>query len=140
MIEIAPSEARLAERRRRAAEEDERRAEELRLVVEPAVTRTGRRIRVLLNIQGLSDLEAPEAAYADGIGLVRTEFLFEPSDAPPDEARQFDVYRRILEWAGPRPVTIWTLDAGGDKPIPGVTFDGEPNPFLGLRVLTAVVA
>ena len=134
-IEIAPSEARLAEWRRRAAEEDERRAEESRLVVEPAVTRTGRRIRVLLNIQGLSDLEAPEAAYADGIGLVRTEFLFEPSDAPPDEARQFDAYRRILEWAGPRPVTIRTLDAGGDKPIPGVTFDGEPNPFLGVRGL-----
>ena len=134
-IEIAPSEARLAEWRRRAAEENERRTEELRLVAGPTVTRTGRRIHVLLNIQSMSDLKAPEAAFADGIGLVRTEFLFERSDALPDEARLFDAYRRILEWAGPRPVTVRTLDAGGDKPIPGVTFGGEPNPFLGVRGL-----
>ena len=66
---------------------------------------------------------------------MRTEFLFEPGRAPPDEATQFEAYRRILEWAGARPVAIRTLDAGGDKPIPGVTFDGEANPFLGVRGL-----
>ena len=46
---------------------------------------------------------------------------------------QLAVYRRIAEWAAGRPVTIRTLDAGGDKPIPGLTEDGETNPFLGLR-------
>src|SRR5204863_7580177 len=47
--------------------------------------------------------------------------------------RQYEVYGRILEWAEGRPVTIRTLDAGGDKPIAGLTVDGESNPFLGLR-------
>jgi phosphotransferase system enzyme I (PtsI) len=59
-----------------------------------------------------------------------------PNDGPhglPGEAAQYRAYRRILEWAAGRPVTIRTLDAGGDKPIAGVTMDGESNPFLGLR-------
>jgi phosphotransferase system enzyme I (PtsI) len=51
----------------------------------------------------------------------------------PDEDSQYAVYRRILEWAKGKPVTIRTLDAGGDKPIAGLTIDGESNPFLGLR-------
>jgi phosphoenolpyruvate-protein phosphotransferase (PTS system enzyme I) len=66
---------------------------------------------------------------------VRTEFLFQQQGALPDEAVQYRVYREILDWAGARPVTIRTLDAGGDKPIPGVTIDGEANPFLGVRGL-----
>jgi phosphotransferase system enzyme I (PtsI) len=69
----------------------------------------------------------------DGIGLVRTEFLFGEGPDLPDEAAQYAVYRRMLQWAGGRPVTIRTLDAGGDKPIAGLTVDGESNPFLGIR-------
>ena len=134
-IEIAPSEERLAEWRRRTAEEEARRCEESRHIAMPAVTRSGKRVRALVNIQDLGDLDAAEAAHADGVGLVRTEFLFEAGRALPDEAAQLDAYRRILQWAGGRPVAIRTLDAGGDKPIPGVTFDGEPNPFLGVRGL-----
>src|SRR6185312_13525965 len=57
----------------------------------------------------------------------------EGSQGLPDEDTQYAVYRRILDWAQGRPVTIRTLDAGGDKPIKGVTIDGESNPFLGLR-------
>ena len=64
---------------------------------------------------------------------MRTEFLFEASHGLPDEETQYAVYRRILDWAEGRPVTIRTLDAGGDKPITGLTVDGESNPFLGLR-------
>jgi len=134
-IEIGPSETKLADWRRRAAEQDIRQREESRLVASPAATRSGRRIHTFINIQELGDLDAADAAHADGVGLVRTEFLFEPSGAPPDEAAQLEVYRRILRWAGERPVTIRTLDAGGDKPIPGVTFAGEANPFLGVRGL-----
>ena len=133
-IEIEPSAGRLAEWRGRTAALAERQAEEARRVEAPAVTRSGRRIRTLVNIQGLGDLKG-DAVHADGVGLVRTEFLFEPGGAPPNEAGQVDAYRRILEWAGQRPVAIRTLDAGGDKPIAGVTFDGEANPFLGVRGL-----
>ena len=133
-IEIAPSAERVAEWRREMAALAERRAEEARYAAAPAVTRCGRKILALVNLQGFADL-TPEAAYADGVGLVRTEFLFEPGAALPDETAQCEAYRRILEWAGTRPVVIRTLDAGGDKPIPGVTFDGEANPFLGVRGL-----
>jgi phosphoenolpyruvate-protein phosphotransferase (PTS system enzyme I) len=134
-IEIEPSSARLAEWRQRAATLAQRRKDEARHIAEPAVTASGRRIRTMINIQGLVDLKSGAAAHADGIGLVRTEFLFEQGVAPPDEAGQYRAYREILDWAGARPVTIRTLDAGGDKPIPGVTFEGEANPFLGVRGL-----
>ncbi|HEY1864920.1 MAG TPA: phosphoenolpyruvate--protein phosphotransferase [Roseiarcus sp.] len=133
-VEIGPSEARLADWRARVAGFARRRADETRLAEAPAITRSGKRILTLVNIQGLGDLSA-EAAHADGVGLVRTEFLFEPGRAPPGEATQYEAYRAILEWAGAKPVTIRTLDAGGDKPIAGVTFDGEANPFLGVRGL-----
>src|SRR5205085_3012779 len=93
----------------------------------------GRRITVLLNIAAPEDLAGLDPAICDGIGLVRTEFLFEASQGLPDEEAQYAVYRRILDWAEGRPVTIRTLDAGGDKPIAGLTIDGESNPFLGLR-------
>jgi phosphotransferase system enzyme I (PtsI) len=101
--------------------------------VKPALTAGGRRIAVLLNIVAPEDLAGLDPAICDGIGLVRTEFLFEASQGLPDEETQYAVYRRILDWAEGRPVTIRTLDAGGDKPIAGLTIDGESNPFLGLR-------
>ncbi len=133
-IEIAPSETRIAEWREIAAAQAESRANEAARAFRPAITRSGVRIETLINIQSVDDL-VPAAAHADGVGLVRTEFLFEAGRPLPDEATQYSVYRRILAWAGPRPVTVRTLDAGGDKPIPGVTFEGEPNPFLGVRGL-----
>jgi phosphotransferase system enzyme I (PtsI) len=100
---------------------------------EPACTADGRRIAILLNIAAPEELDGLDPAICDGIGLVRTEFLFEASQGLPDEDTQYAVYRRILDWAKGRPVTIRTLDAGGDKPIAGLTVDGENNPFLGLR-------
>jgi phosphoenolpyruvate-protein phosphotransferase (PTS system enzyme I) len=101
--------------------------------VEPACTADGRRIAVLLNVAEPQDLAGLDPAICDGVGLVRTEFLFEASRGLPDEDAQYAVYRRILDWAEGRPVTIRTLDAGGDKPIAGLTIEGESNPFLGLR-------
>ena len=100
-----------------------------------ACTADGTRIRVLLNVAEPADLETLDPSICDGIGLVRTEFLFERHGGQPDEATQVACYERILEWAAGRPVTFRTLDAGGDKPIPGLTIDGESNPFLGVRGL-----
>lgn len=101
--------------------------------LKPALTADGRRIAVLINVAAPEDLVGLDPAICDGIGLVRTEFLFEGSRGLPGEDAQYAVYRRILDWAAGRPVTIRTLDAGGDKPIAGLTVDGERNPFLGLR-------
>ena len=84
-------------------------------------------------------LDTVSPDHCDGIGLVRTEFLF-PGHERADEEAQLAVYRRFLGWAEGRPVTIRTLDAGGDKPIPGLTVDGEANPFLGMRGLRLSLA
>jgi phosphotransferase system enzyme I (PtsI) len=98
-----------------------------------AVTADGVAIAVHINVADPAELDRLDPAICDGIGLVRTELLFHARDGLPDEAEQTAVYRRILAWAAGRPVTIRSLDAGGDKPIPGYTLDGETNPFLGLR-------
>ncbi|MEH2483189.1 phosphotransferase system enzyme I (PtsI) [Nitrobacteraceae bacterium AZCC 2146] len=126
-----PETRRLFERRLAAANAAQAAADVGRL--EPACTPDGRQIAVLLNVAAPEDLADLDPAICDGVGLVRTEFLFEASQGLPDEDTQYEVYRRILDWAKGRPVTIRTLDAGGDKPIPGLTVDGESNPFLGLR-------
>lgn len=99
----------------------------------PAVTRDGTAIAVHLNISDPDELVSLDPIVCDGIGLVRTEFLFHTRRGLPDEETQYRVYRRIAAWAAGKPVTIRTLDAGGDKPIEGVTFEGESNPFLGVR-------
>lgn len=97
----------------------------------PAVTADGVKVETHINIVSLADLARPEAAYADGIGLVRTEFLF--ADRLPGEDEQVAVYRDLIAWAAGRTVTVRTLDVGGDKPLAGLTIPGEANPALGLR-------
>ena len=99
----------------------------------PAVTADGERIAVLINVADPAEIEGLDSATCDGIGLVRTEFLFHGRGQWPDEERQYRIYRRLVDWAAGKPVTIRTLDAGADKPIPGLTIDNESNPFLGMR-------
>jgi phosphotransferase system enzyme I (PtsI) len=103
------------------------------LLHRPAATAAGQRVLVQINVADPSDLDRLDPALCDGIGLTRTELLFPASGGLPDEDTQFSAYRRIVEWAAGRPVTIRTLDAGGDKPIAGLTIPGESNPFLGVR-------
>jgi len=99
----------------------------------PAFTARGERVRVMINVTGLAELSGLDPAEVDGIGLMRTEFLFQGREILPTEEEQYQIYRRMLEWADGRPVTIRTLDAGGDKPIGGLTQSGDINPFLGVR-------
>jgi phosphotransferase system enzyme I (PtsI) len=87
----------------------------------------------MINVAEPEELDALDPAICDGIGLVRTEFLFHGPAGLPDEERQYRAYRRMAEWAGGKPVVLRTLDAGGDKPVAGLTIDGESNPFLGTR-------
>jgi len=100
---------------------------------EPAVTRDGRHVPVLANISSLDDLPAALAAGAEGVGLLRTEFLFLGRDTPPSEEEQYQVYSGIARSFVPRRVVIRTLDAGEDKKLPGVAAPRETNPALGLR-------
>lgn len=122
--EIAYRDATLGADRLRAIEAD--------LVRRPAVSADGVAIKVMINAGDPADLDRLDPMLCDGIGLVRTEFLFHGRRGLPGEDEQLAAYRRILDWAAGRPVTFRTLDAGGDKPIAGLTRE-EANPFLGLR-------
>lgn len=124
---------RLAQRRAQAAQEAE-------YLAKPALTADGARVQVCINVDDPAALAGLDPAHCDGIGLTRTEFLFYGGAGLPDEETQLRAYVRLLDWAGGRPVTVRTLDAGGDKPIPGLTPDGEANPFLGLRGLRLSLA
>jgi phosphotransferase system enzyme I (PtsI) len=104
----------------------------------PGRTADGRRVAVLINVDDPGLLDGLSPAICDGVGLVRSEFLFEGGLA--DEARQLAASARVLDWAAGRPVTIRTLDAGGDKPVPGLSMADEANPFLGLRGLRLSLA
>ena len=115
---------------------EERRArdrEAVKRASRPARTHAGTLVRVLLNVDDPAGLAGLDPSHCDGIGLTRTEFLFHGGTDLPDEQMQLDCYRRLAAWARGRPVTVRTLDAGGDKPIRGLTIEGESNPFLGLR-------
>ncbi len=95
-----------------------------------ATTARGERVDMLVNIAEPVDVDAIDIATCDGVGLMRTEFLF--TRGLPGEQAQYEAYRRVLAWAAGKPVTIRTVDAGGDKPVPGYTVE-EANPFLGQR-------
>ena len=112
---------------------------EAELLDRPATTADGERVLVLVNVDDPALLATLDPRHCDGVGLTRTEFLFQGSVLPDEEA-QLRAYAGVLRWAEGRPVIIRTLDAGGDKPIPGLTPEGEGNPFLGLRGLRLSLA
>ena len=100
---------------------------------EEARTTDGTRIFVEANVTQPAEAEEAARQGADGVGLLRTEFLFDQTDTPPSELTQVESLTAVAEALGDRPLTIRVLDAGGDKPLPYLTFPAERNPFLGLR-------
>lgn len=96
-------------------------------------TADGVRIQVWANLAGLADAQSAIEHGAEGCGLLRTEFLFLDRSTPPDEREQLEQYRAIANVLSGRPLTIRTLDIGGDKPVPYLELPNEPNPALGLR-------
>ena len=109
----------------------------IRLVAdaEPALTRDGRRIEVGCNAANLEDAQRAAAAGADGIGLLRSEFLFLGSERLPTEAQQVAMLEQVMAAMAPRPVILRTLDVGADKPLPALPQPAEANPALGVRGL-----
>jgi phosphocarrier protein FPr len=101
----------------------------------PAVTRDGRGVEVAANIGDVAGARAAVENGADGVGLLRTEFLFLTRETAPTEEEQYAALRAIIETMGDRPVIVRTLDVGGDKELPYIHMPGEPNPFLGVRAL-----
>jgi multiphosphoryl transfer protein len=111
----------------------DRRAAEQAAAQREGRTSDGTRIEILANIGSVAEAEAAVRNGAEGCGLLRTEFLFLERQLPPDEAEQAAEYQRIATALGARPLTLRTLDIGGDKPIPYLPLPHEDNPALGLR-------
>ena len=110
--------------------------EELRkLIHEDAVTVDGRKVDIWGNIGSPNDVDAVIESGATGIGLYRTEFLFMNSDHFPTEEEQYQAYRVVAEKMQGKPVTIRTMDIGGDKELPYLDLPKELNPFLGYRAI-----
>lgn len=102
----------------------------------PAKTIDGKHLHVFANIEEKEDIPRLKKAGADGVGLFRTEAIFLKHDRFPTEEEQYAEYKAVVEALAPQPVTIRTLDLGGDKSIHGglMQFD-EANPFLGFRAI-----
>ena len=102
---------------------------------EPARTRDGHLVEVVANV---GDVESARVALehgAEGVGLLRTEFLYLDRNTMPSEEEQYAAYRAIADLMGQRPLIIRTLDIGGDKPLPYLELGQELNPFLGWRAI-----
>ena len=99
----------------------------------PPETRDGFQLQLAANLDADQDYKEVRDAGAYGVGLFRTEFIFMDQDKLPDEERQYQIYKDLLIAAGNQPVTIRTIDVGGDKFSSAIQRSTEQNPFLGLR-------
>ncbi|MGB3096507.1 MAG: phosphoenolpyruvate--protein phosphotransferase [Candidatus Deferrimicrobiaceae bacterium] len=101
----------------------------------PAVTRDGKTLKLLANIEFPEEAEVSLRSGADGVGLYRTEFLYLNRRDLPSEEEHFQTYRRVAEKFARQPVTIRTIDLGGDKFASQLELAEEMNPAMGLRAI-----
>lgn len=104
---------------------------------EPAVTKDGHRVETFVNLGSDSseDINDAIARGAEGVGLLRTEFIYLNMEKMPDEETQYEKYSNVAKGFGESPVILRTLDIGGDKQLPYLELPYEMNPFLGVRGL-----
>ncbi|HEX2412503.1 MAG TPA: phosphoenolpyruvate--protein phosphotransferase [Solirubrobacteraceae bacterium] len=139
-VEVDPPADALAERERARQAAEARRARALARAREPARTRDGVTLEVAANLGAAAEVRGALEHGADGVGLLRTEFLFLDRDEAPTAAEQEAVYEEIAAALDGRPLIVRTLDAGADKPLPFVPQPPEDNPFLGVRGLRLSLA
>lgn len=111
----------------------EKRKTEEQYLDKAGATKDGYSIQIGINV-GSTDFDVPKTQF-DFVGLFRTEFLYMENTHLPTEAEQFEAYKKVLEHAKGNPVTLRTLDIGGDKTLPYMELPEEENPFLGKRAL-----
>jgi phosphotransferase system enzyme I (PtsI) len=134
MLAINPTDAEIESYRLRQREEERAEAALGEMAMLEPVTLDGVRVTLRANVDIPEEAEAAARSGAEGVGLMRTEFLVVGRANMPDEDEQYRAYRRVVEAFGGKPVVIRTFDIGGDKlPIGG--FPSEANPFLGWRAI-----
>jgi phosphotransferase system enzyme I (PtsI) len=134
LLAINPSHEDIEAYRERARQEEVAEVELRHLISLEAVTTDDVRITLRANVDLPEEAELAAKSGAEGVGLMRTEFLVMNRATMPDEDEQYRAYRRVVEAFGGRPVVIRTFDLGGDK-LPVGGFPSEPNPFLGWRAI-----
>jgi phosphocarrier protein FPr len=132
-VTVTPSDDRVSETEARRERSRLQAATALEHANEQATLASGERIEVYANIGGVDDAVRAVELGAEGVGLLRTEFLFLDRPELPDEAEQAAILRAIATTLRGRPLIVRTLDAGADKPLPAVPMPPEANPFLGVR-------
>jgi phosphocarrier protein FPr len=133
-VQFNPTPAELAEAEAGIRRQTERREQQKAEARKPAKTGDGHEIMVLANLGETASGKNAVESGCDGVGLLRSEFLFLHRPSPPTEDEQFAGYRALSEALGPeRTLTIRLLDIGGDKPLPFLAVPREENPFLGER-------
>ena len=132
-IQVNPTEATIAVTRKAAAEREARRAANREAALIDCVMADGTRLPVYANVGSVADAARGLAFGAEGSGLLRTEFLFLDRPTAPTEAEQQAEYQAIADALRGKPLTIRTLDIGGDKPLPYLKQAAEENPILGVR-------
>ncbi len=133
LLTLEPGEAEIAAAKAMQQADQKLRLEAQQSAGAPATTRDGHRVEIAANIGGAAEAREALKSGAEGVGLLRTEFLFLERKQPPSEDEQFAVYREIAEAMQNAPVIVRTLDVGGDKPLPYIEMPEEVNPFLGVR-------
>jgi phosphoenolpyruvate-protein phosphotransferase (PTS system enzyme I) len=134
LLAINPSHQDIEAYRERARQEALAEVELRQLAGLEAVTTDGVRITLRANVDLPEEADLAATSGAEGVGLMRTEFLVVARATMPDEDEQYKAYRRVVQAFGKHPVVIRTFDIGGDK-LPVGGFPAEPNPFLGWRAI-----
>jgi phosphotransferase system enzyme I (PtsI) len=130
---IDPDEETLEAYRRKQEEWEAERNRIMAQAAEPVTTKDGIHVEVVANAGSPAEARRAKELGAEGIGLLRTEFLFLDRETLPDEDEQYEMYREVIEPFDDGPVVIRTLDVGGDKNVPSISMPQEQNPFLGRR-------
>ena len=135
VVIIEPDETTEKQYRQRMETSKNIQTEALKYAQEKANTRDGMEVEVAANIGNVEDAKFAVENGAEGVGLLRTEFLYLERNALPTEEEQYQAYKAIMGVFGMHPVVLRTLDVGGDKEIPYLHLEKEMNPFLGERAL-----
>jgi multiphosphoryl transfer protein len=132
-LQVQPPDDVLREAERRRERDARRRAAAREGAHEPGATRDGARVQMFANLGSAGEAAQAVELGAEGVGLLRTEFLFLDRAELPDEEEQAETLRQVARGLNGRPFVVRTLDAGADKPLPALQMPAEANPFLGVR-------
>ncbi|MDR3254132.1 MAG: phosphoenolpyruvate--protein phosphotransferase [Synergistaceae bacterium] len=134
LLHSAPDAAEISRVRETMRLQEAKKASDMTDSAKPAVTTDGIKIDVAANIGGVSDAKQAASLGCDGVGLLRSEFLFLDRPSAPSTSEQSKIYTDIARIIGQgKPLVVRTIDVGGDKPLPYINQEAEENPFLGVR-------